>query len=96
VAVFNTAVDADDAVRALEAKNLPSSAIRRYRRDDPSVPACPETTQEQGATINQTPASHIGCHLRGTHRCIRDGAAYCPSAQPNIAQSLSDNATNDR
>ena len=48
VAVFNTAVDADEAVRALEANNLPSSAIRRYRRDDPSIPGRPETTQEQG------------------------------------------------
>jgi len=48
VAVFNTAVDADKAVRALEANNLPSSAIRRYRRDDPSIPGRPESTQEQG------------------------------------------------
>ena len=48
VAVFKTAVDADEAVRALEANNLPSSAIRRYRRDDPSIPGRPETTQEQG------------------------------------------------
>ena len=48
VAVFNTEVDADEAVRALEANNLPSSAIRRYRRDDPSIPGRPETTQEQG------------------------------------------------
>jgi stress response protein YsnF len=48
VAVFKTAVDADEAVRALEANNLPSSAIRRYRRDDPSIPGRPESTQEQG------------------------------------------------
>ncbi len=50
VAVFTkTAVDADEAVRALQANSLPSSAIRRYRRDDPSIPGRPETTQEQGA-----------------------------------------------
>src|SRR6476660_2566821 len=48
VAVFNTAVDADKAVRALQASNLPSSAIRRYRRDDPSIPGRPESTQERG------------------------------------------------
>jgi uncharacterized protein (TIGR02271 family) len=48
VAVFKTAVDADEAVRALQANNLPSSAIRRYRRDDPSIPGRPESTQEQG------------------------------------------------
>jgi uncharacterized protein (TIGR02271 family) len=48
VAVFNTAVDADEAVRALQANSLPSSAIRRYRRDDPSIPGRPESTREQG------------------------------------------------
>jgi uncharacterized protein (TIGR02271 family) len=47
VAVFSTAVAADEAVRALEANSLPSSAIRRYRRDDPSIPGRPETTQDQ-------------------------------------------------
>jgi uncharacterized protein (TIGR02271 family) len=49
VAVFNTATDADEAVRALEANNLPPSAIRRYHRDDPAIPGRPENTQEQGA-----------------------------------------------
>ena len=61
VAVFNTEVDADEAVRALEANNLPSSAIRRYRRDDPSIPGRPETTQERGVHYqSQTATADTG------------------------------------
>ena len=38
VAVFDTAPHADEAVRALEIANVPATDIRRYHKDDPSIP----------------------------------------------------------
>jgi hypothetical protein len=38
VAVFDTAPHADEAVRALEKANVPPTDIRRYHKDDPSIP----------------------------------------------------------
>jgi hypothetical protein len=38
VAVFDTAPHADEAVRALEMANVPTTDIRRYHKDDPSIP----------------------------------------------------------
>ena len=37
VAVFDTVAKTDEAVRALESANIPTTSIRRYHRDDPAL-----------------------------------------------------------
>lgn len=70
VAVFETVARADTAVRALEAANIPSSAIRRYHKDDPSIPHASFTGQQSytGAEANRQSGVHYDETQDNTYR----------------------------
>src|SRR4051794_5860157 len=50
VAVFDTAAHTEEAIQALQAAGISSSAIRRYNRDDPSIPHIGDTTTSRAGT----------------------------------------------
>jgi len=58
VAVFETVARADSAVRALESANIPSSAIRRYHKDDPSIPTTSTGQSYTGSQANRQSGVH--------------------------------------
>ena len=61
VAVFDTAPHADEAVRALEIANVPATDIRRYHKDDPSIPHANYLSQtEQQGDVHSTEGEHRG------------------------------------
>ena len=60
VAVFDTAPHADEAVRALEIANVPATDIRRYHKDDPSIPHANYLSQtEQQGDFHSAKASIV-------------------------------------
>ena len=85
VAVFDTAPHADQAVRALEMANVPPTDIRRYHKDDPSIPHAnylsqtgqqgtfiPKATSWLLVMVTRRGASNrlAGPRIRGTRRAV--------------------------
>lgn len=61
VAVFDTAPHADQAVRALEMANVPPTDIRRYHKDDPSIPHANYLSQTgQQGDLHSAEGEHRG------------------------------------